>query len=364
MLVRAWNLHLGKTPDGKGGHLREMVELATADRPAFVCLQEVPAWALDSVGEWAGMKAVTARTIAPKFGPIRVPAGLGKPLGSPGKGNAILLPKDVTIRQEKQITLNTNPFCEEQAGKLGLTPKQAHWWERERRVCHIVKVEFPNRQRMLIANLHATSADDRRLADAELRRAASFVDRQAEIEETIVIAGDFNVTLEESSVLKDLTTRPDERYSAAGPGASHILVRGRLVRRTLPAPMSWWQNEQRTVGGKLLSDHYPVELVVPDPPPPQPAAPPAEVEAPRLPTLAEAQRAAPLPQPEPAAPPPVETPPAPVEPQPVESPPPAVEPGVTPVEPQPAPVEPTPTPVEPSPTPVEPSPTPVEPKTE
>jgi hypothetical protein len=314
MLVRAWNLHLGKTPDGKGGHLREMVELATADRPAFVCLQEVPAWALDSVGEWAGMKAVTARTIAPKFGPIRVPAGLGKLLGSPGKGNAILLPKDVTIRQEKQITLNTNPFCEEQAGKLGLTPKQAHWWERERRVCHIVKVEFPNRQRMLIANLHATSADDRRLADAELRRAASFVDRQAEIEETI--------------------------------------------------GMSWWQNEQRTVGGKLLSDHYPVELVVPDPPPPQPAAPPAEVEAPRLPTLAEAQRAAPLPQPEPAAPPPVETPPAPVEPQPVESPPPAVEPGVTPVEPQPAPVEPTPTPVEPSPTPVEPSPTPVEPKTE
>ena len=46
-----------------------------------------------SVGEWAGMQAVTARTIAPKLGPIRVPAGFGKMLGSPGKGNAILLPK-------------------------------------------------------------------------------------------------------------------------------------------------------------------------------------------------------------------------------------------------------------------------------
>ena len=76
-----------------------------------------------------------------------MPAGVGKMLGSPGKGNAILLPNDVTIRQEKQITLNTNPFCEEQAGRLGLTPKHARWWERERRVCHIAKVEFPNRQR-------------------------------------------------------------------------------------------------------------------------------------------------------------------------------------------------------------------------
>jgi endonuclease/exonuclease/phosphatase family metal-dependent hydrolase len=326
MLVRAWNLHLGKSAsDGKGGHLREMVELATADRPAFVCLQDVPAWALDSVGEWAGMQAVTARTIAPKLGPIRVPAGLGKMLGSAGKGNAILVANEVTIRQEKQITLNTNPFCEEQAARFGLDAKRARWWERERRVCHLVKVEWPNRQRMLIANLHATKADDLRLANAEVRRAASFIDRQAEVEETIVVAGDFNVGLAESDVLQELTTRADERYSPAGPGSSHILVRGRLVRRTPPSPLGWWQNEQRTVGGKLLSDHYPVELVVPEPPPPQPPATPAAEEASRLPSLAEAQRAAPLAQPEPPAPPP------------------------PPVEPQPAPAEPQPAPVEPQP---------------
>src|SRR4051812_795184 len=347
MLVRTWNLHLGKAAtDGKGGHLREMVELATADRPAFVCLQELPAWALVKVGEWAGMQAVTARTTKPKLGPIAVPAGVGKALGSAGKGNAILIANELQIREEKQITLNTTPFSEEQAARLGLDAKRARWWEKERRVCHIAKVEWPNRQRMLIANLHATSDEDRRLADAELRRAFNFLDRQAEVEETVVVAGDFNIALAESSVLLDLTSRADERYSGAGPGASHILVRGRLVRRTAPSPLRWWQNEQRTVGGKLLSDHYPVELDVPEPVPPAPAAP-AVAEAPRMPSLAEAQRAAPLEPP--AAPPPVEPPPAPAEPQPVEAPPPAVKPGVTPVEPQPTPVEPSPRPVEPRP---------------
>ena len=284
-----------------------MVELATADRPAFVCLQEVPAWALGSVGDWAGMQAVTARTIAPKLGPIRVPAGFGKMLGSPGKGNAILLPNDVTIRQEKQITLNTNPFCEEQAGKLGLTPKR-------RALVGARAARLPHRQgRVPEPAAHADREpprDERRRPAARGRRAAS----RRELRRPAGrgrgddrVAGDFNITLEESSVLKDLTTRADERYSPAGPGASHILVRGRLVRRTLPAPMSWWQNEQRTVGGKLLSDHAPVELVVPEPPPPQPPAPAVE-EAPRLPTLAEAQRAAPLaqPEPQPAPPPPAE----------------------------------------------------------
>src|SRR5262245_41861503 len=101
MLVRTWNLHLGKAAtDGKGGHLREMVELAVAVRPAFVCLQDRPASALGKLGGWAGMQVVAVRTV--------------KRLGA-GKGNAILLTNEVKIREEKQITLNTNPFCEEQA---------------------------------------------------------------------------------------------------------------------------------------------------------------------------------------------------------------------------------------------------------
>src|SRR5262245_30433596 len=101
MLVRSWNLHLGKTaPDGKGGHIREMVELAVAGEPAIVCLQEVPAWALGSLDKWSGRTAVTVRAMRSKLGPIGLPGGLGRTLGSPGKGNAILLPNDATLRQE------------------------------------------------------------------------------------------------------------------------------------------------------------------------------------------------------------------------------------------------------------------------
>src|SRR5262245_59570690 len=122
MLVRSWNLHLGKTaPDGKGAHVREMVERIATDETAIVCLQEVPVSAFGKLAAWSGMQAVSVRAQRSKLGP------LARAMGSPGKGNAILVPTDVTIREDKQITLNTNPFCEEQAGKLGLDLKQARW---------------------------------------------------------------------------------------------------------------------------------------------------------------------------------------------------------------------------------------------
>ena len=290
MLVRAWNLFNGNTvPSGRRAYLREMIDLITVDRPAIVCLQEVPAWALEQVGEWAGMQAVTARTRRPKLGPIAIPGGVGRRLTSihagrtrsafGGQGNVILLPKQVKLRQAKQITLNTNPFCEEQAAKLGLKAKEARWWERERRVCHLAKIEFGDRRRMLIANLHATSQPaDLRLANAELRRAASFVDRAAEVEEVVILAGDFNTTLEQSETLRELTTRPDEAYSATGPRIDHILVRGAVA-----SGVRVWPDDDRRLGDKLLSDHAPVELEIggkpkqapAPPPPPAPAPPPS-----------------------------------------------------------------------------------------
>jgi endonuclease/exonuclease/phosphatase family metal-dependent hydrolase len=293
MLVRAWNLHLGKDANGRGEHVREMVELITADRPLIVCLQEVPAWALGSVGGWADMQTVTVRTHRAKLGP------LGRSLGSSGKGNAILFPKDAKLRQEKQITLNTNPFCEEQAAKLGYSLKEARWWERERRVCQLVHIEFPDRKRWMIANLHATSlANDRRLADLELARAAKFIDRQAETEETIVVAGDFNIPLAESSVLQELTTRLDERFAAVSQGAAQILVQGRITLSGLRV----WPKDERMLGDRLLSDHAPVEVDVAYRVRRE-AAQPEEPERERLPSLDEAQRAAPLTAPEPPAPP-------------------------------------------------------------
>jgi len=61
VLVRTWNLfHGNASPPERRAFLREMVELATADRPHVVCLQEIPVWALSQLEPWSGMQAVTA----------------------------------------------------------------------------------------------------------------------------------------------------------------------------------------------------------------------------------------------------------------------------------------------------------------
>ena len=67
------------------------------------------------------------------------------------------------------------------------------WWERERRVCQVLQYEMPDRQRYLVANLHTTSTGDLRIPDAELRRAINFVTRAAELEEALIVLGDYNI---------------------------------------------------------------------------------------------------------------------------------------------------------------------------
>jgi endonuclease/exonuclease/phosphatase family metal-dependent hydrolase len=262
MLVRSWNVFHGNTmPPGRNAYLREMVELITADKPEVVCLQEVPAWALEVVGEWSGMNAIGDRTRR------------GRPLGRwitslhagffrssfNGQGNVILLPRDFTVRVHKSITLNTNPFCEEEGRKLGLDPKVIRWWERERRICQVVKVERPDKRRLLVSNVHATAhGRDTRLADAELRRATNFVDRQSEIEEVVIFAGDFNVTQAQSQTIAALLEAPPEsRWSAAGPNIDHVLVRGAKT-----SAVRVWTDDERRYDSKLLSDHAPVEVDV------------------------------------------------------------------------------------------------------
>jgi endonuclease/exonuclease/phosphatase family metal-dependent hydrolase len=263
MIARTWNVFHGKTsPPGRRSYLREMIELVTADRPGVVCLQEVPVWALDRVAEWAAMRGVgdrARRAHLPVLG--RHITGLHAGhfrSGLTGQGNVILFRPDAKLREHKSITLNTNPFCEEQARKLGLDPKLARRWERERRICQVVKIEFPSRQRVLVANLHATSVHaDPRLADAELRRAANFVDRQSEVEEVVILAGDFNVTPEQSTTIASLLALKDEHWSQPAPLIDHVLVRNAETS----APRVW-QLEERTYDGKLLSDHAPVEVDV------------------------------------------------------------------------------------------------------
>ena len=262
MLVRTWNLFHGNTsPPGRKAYLREMVELAIADKPADVCLQEVPAWALETVGEWADREAIADRTRRGlPFGRFVTSLHAGFFRSSfNGQGNVILLPKDWTVREHKSVTLNTNPFCEEEGRKLGLDAKSMRWWERERRICQVVKVERPDRQRLLVANVHATSRPkDPRLADAELRRAMNFVDRQSEVEEVVVVAGDFNITLAQSKTIAALLeASPEPRWSDAGPKIDHVLVRGAATSK-----VRVWPDDERRYDGKLLSDHAPVEVDV------------------------------------------------------------------------------------------------------
>jgi endonuclease/exonuclease/phosphatase family metal-dependent hydrolase len=237
-----------------------MIELITADRPPIVCLQEVPAWALRLVGTWAGMQPVAMRTR--RAWPLgrrltALNAGLFRSAFD-GQGNVILVPPDAAVRETKGITLNTNPFVEEEGRKLGLDTKHVRGWEKERRVCNLAQIELPDRRRVLVANLHATGDADRRLADAELTRAMRFVNRAFEVGETAIVAGDFNLRSEDSQTIKSLLEAPPEdRWSSVGAEIDHVLVRDGTITASRV-----WSDDDRTYDGKLLSDHAPVEVTL------------------------------------------------------------------------------------------------------
>jgi len=238
-----------------------MLELVTADRPAIVCLQEVPAWALGIIGGWVEMNALGDRTRRGRpFGRRVTSLNAGFFRSSfNGQGNAILVPRDWAVRAHKSITLNTNPFVEEEGRKLGLDPKIVRWWERERRLCQLVKLERPDRRRVLVANVHATSImRDARLADSELHRATNFADRQSEVEEVVVFAGDFNITQAQSQTIAGMLEAPPEsRWSAGGPNIDHVFVRGAKSSK-----VRVWPDDERRYNGNLLSDHAPVEVEI------------------------------------------------------------------------------------------------------
>jgi len=90
--------------------------------------------------------------------------------------------------------------------------------------------------------------------DAELRRAAAFLEALARPEEPVVVCGDVNVAAGRSRTIGDLVA---EGWSAPAPGIDQVLVRGLAA-----AGPHGWPEERRRVGGRLLSDHSPVEAVI------------------------------------------------------------------------------------------------------
>jgi endonuclease/exonuclease/phosphatase family metal-dependent hydrolase len=267
LLVRTWNLFHGNTqPPGRKAFLEEMVQLASADRPAVVCLQEVPVWALGHLEDWSGMPAVGAVAQRPHVGPFPSTSEIGRVLTElhhgllrsafTGQANAILLGSGLQVREQRHVILNPFRFRRAQARRLELGTVERLAWSKERRVCHAVRVRRGD-ETLVVGNLHATGLPDKRVPDAELLRAAVFVDGIAKPGEPVLLCGDFNIDAHSSRTLADLTGA-DWGFSGPTPtGIDHILVRGLAA-----SPPLRWPVERRLHEGRLLSDHAPVEREV------------------------------------------------------------------------------------------------------
>ena len=267
LLVRTWNLFHGNTkPPVRKAFLEQMVRLASADSPGVLCLQELPVWALGHLEGWSGMTAASDVARRPMLGPFPSAPELGRVLTDlnhgllrsafTGQANAILLDRSLALVDHRRIVLNPFRFRRVQARRLGLGLGECWAWGKERRICQAVRVRR-GEGTLLLANLHATGSKDKRLPDAELLRAAVFVDGVAEPDEPVILCGDFNVSVQVSRTLAELMTGEWGFTGAFGVGVDHILVRGLGAGE----PRAW-PPERRAYDGKLLSDHAPVEVEV------------------------------------------------------------------------------------------------------
>jgi len=268
VLVRTWNLFHGNAkPPERSAFLEEMVRLACADSPDVVCLQEVPVWAIRELGGWSGMTVLAEVAARPSLGPFPSTAAVGRALTSldhglirsafTGQANAVLVSPGLRAGDESALVLNSRGFRRAQARWLGLGLVARLAWASERRVCQAVRVTDGAGKTILFGNLHATSyRPDERLADAELLRAAAFVDGLAAADEPVALCGDFNVTAARSRTLSDLCSA-DWGFDGPGSGIDHVLVRGARVSEPVR-----WPDERRTADGRLLSDHAPVDVTI------------------------------------------------------------------------------------------------------
>jgi endonuclease/exonuclease/phosphatase family metal-dependent hydrolase len=239
-----------------------MLRLAVEDEPAVVLLQELPVAALRQLERWTGYQAFGVVAA-----PSRLPAELAYRITErrphfrsslEGQANAILVARRLIARDHSELVLNQRRFRQRESLRLDLPLAARLAWALERRVVHAVRITLPESRTMLVANLHATSYRlDKRLADAELLRAATFADGLAEPGEAVVLGGDFNVTVVSSPTLRQLATA-EWGFSPAGPGLDHVLVRGLAIDET-ETP---WPAERREHDGKLMSDHAPVDVTI------------------------------------------------------------------------------------------------------
>lgn len=228
MVVRAWNVfHGNASPPRRHAYLREMIELITAGRPAVVCLQEVPVWALSHLERWSGMRAAGSVGARPRLGSAQLGRliteahhGLVRSAVT-GQANAILV--DGAFDDARSVVVSSNG---------------------ERRVFQSLRLADGT----AVGNFHLSGE----WAQLQFDRVLDAVEG---LGERVILAGDVNL-------------RPDaggayERLRALGfsqPLADSI---DQIVVRGLPAssPVAWPQTKRR-IDGLVLSDHAPVELSV------------------------------------------------------------------------------------------------------
>ena len=243
-----------------------MVGLASADRPAVLCLQELPVWSLARLEAWSGMTPIADVTERPRIGPFRSSAELGRLITEldhglfrsafTGQANAILLAPDLRVLEHRHLVLNSFRFRRAEARHLGIGAAARRAWGKERRVCQVVRLGRGDAM-FVVGNLHATGSSDKRLADAELLRAAVFADGLARPAEPVVLCGDFNLSVRNSRTLASLK-EPDWGFTGPTPiGIDHVLVRGLYAD-----PPERWPTERRSFDGRVLSDHAPVDREV------------------------------------------------------------------------------------------------------
>ena len=213
MLVRTWNLfHGNASPPERRAFLRQMIELVTRDRPDVVCLQELPVWALEHLEDWSGMHATTAVARRPLL-PVGARAVTALNHG--------LLRSAVT--GEGDAILTTRPAHDLGATVVG----QA----KLRRIAHAVDLDG-----LQVVNFHIDG--DRTQLDRVLGLAG----------QRSVVAGDTNL----------VSPAADGFSSPLAGSIDQIFVRGLAL---VDGP-SAWPLERRTLDGRVLSDHAPVEAVV------------------------------------------------------------------------------------------------------
>jgi endonuclease/exonuclease/phosphatase family metal-dependent hydrolase len=226
MVVRTWNVfHGNSVPPRRRAFLQEMVELVTADGPGIVCLQEMPVWALRRLEAWSGMQAVVALVRRPRAASARLGGWITQlhhgvlRSALTGEAGAILVAPRFRVSGERTLVVSTT----------GL-----------RRLVHGVHLDSG----LYVANFH-TTGDDQFRAVAE----AVATEQQA------ILAGDANLRPGEGGTYELLRGRGFSEPLAGS--IDQILVRG------LPStPPLAWPEDRRRAGGRLLSDHPPVELTV------------------------------------------------------------------------------------------------------